>query len=184
MNYCNQCGASVVWRIPEGEDSPRFVCNSCHTIHYQNPKMVIGAIPVLDDKLLLCRRAIEPCLGKWTLPAGYLENGETIEECARRESMEEAFAKLDNMQPYVLLNLPFINQVYFIYRADLLNSDYRPGTESLDVKLVSPAEIPWDDLAFAVIREVLKIYTEDLEKGSFPFRVIDMEAPPKKKTCV
>ncbi len=184
MRYCNQCGSSVAWRIPEGEDSPRFVCNSCHTIHYQNPKMVIGAIPVLDDKLLLCRRAIEPCLGKWTLPAGYLENGETIEECARRESMEEAFAELDNMQPYTLLNLPFINQVYFMYRADLVNRDYRPGTESLDVKLVSPAEVPWDDLAFAVIREVLRIYTEDLEKGSFPFRVIDMEAPPKKKICV
>lgn len=184
MKYCNQCGSTLTWRIPEGEDRPRFVCDSCHTIHYQNPKMVIGALPIQDEKLLLCRRAIEPCLGKWTLPAGYLENGETIEECARRESMEEAYAELDNMQPYALLNLPFINQVYFMYRADLVNHDYRPGTESLEVKMVSPKKLPWDDLAFAVIREVLRIYTEDLEKGSYPFRVIDMEAPPKKKICV
>ncbi len=146
--------------------------------------MVIGAIPVADEKILICRRAIEPCLGKWTLPAGYLENGETIEECARRESMEEAFAELANMQPYVLINLSFINQVYFMYRADLVNRDYRPGTESLEVKMVSTAELPWDDLAFAVIREVLKIYIEDLRRGSFPFRVIDMDAPPKKKICV
>ena len=184
MNYCSQCGSSVSWRIPEGEDSPRFVCDSCNFIHYQNPRMVIGAIPVIDDKLLLCRRAIEPCLGKWTLPAGYLENGETIEECARRESMEEAYAKLDNMQPYLLLNLPFINQVYFIYRAHLVNHDYRAGTESLEVKLLPPSQIPWNDLAFAVIRKSLRMYIADLAKGSFPFRVIDMEAPPEKKICV
>lgn len=184
MNYCNQCGSKVTRRIPDGEDSPRFVCNSCNTIHYQNPNMVIGAIPIKGEKILMCRRAIEPCLGKWTLPAGYLENNETIEECARRESMEEAYAKLGNMQPYALLNLPFINQVYFMYRADLVNSDFRPGTESLEVKLVSLSELPWDDLAFGVIREVLRMYTEDLGKGHFPFRVIDMEAPLKKKICV
>jgi len=174
MKFCSNCGSGVVWRIPEGDDSPRFVCESCNIIHYQNPKMVIGAIPSMDNKILMCRRAIEPCVGRWTLPAGYLENNETIEECALRESIEEAWAKLDNLQPYALLNLPFINQVYFIYRADLVNNDFHAGAESLEVKLIHPQQIPWDELAFKVIRRVLEMYVEDLKTNRFPFRVVDI----------
>ena len=158
MNYCSNCGKPLKLRIPSGDDRPRFVCNGCETIHYSNPKMVVGSIPESNGKILLCRRAIEPRLGKWTLPAGYMENGETVADCAKRESLEEALAKVENLRPYALLNLPHINQVYFIFRAHLANDDYGAGSESLEVKLYRPDDIPWSELAFPVIHEVLKLY--------------------------
>lgn len=174
MKYCSNCGAEITWKTPEGEDRPRFVCEQCKVIHYTNPKVVAGAIPARDGKILLCRRAIEPRLGKWTLPAGYLENGESVEECARRETIEEACATLDILHPYSLLNITFINQVYIIYRARLINDDFRPGTESLDVKLFSPETIPWENIAFPVIDEVLKLYCRDLQTDYFPFREVNI----------
>lgn len=180
MKYCSNCGAEVAWKIPQGEDRHRFFCEQCKMIHYTNPRVVAGAIPIQDGKILLCRRAIEPRHGKWTLPAGYLENGESVEECARRETIEEACAILDNMHPYSLLNLSFINQVYFIYRARLANDDFRPGTESLDVQLFPPENLPWDDIAFAVISKVLKMYCHDLSNEHFPFREINI-VPDNKK---
>jgi ADP-ribose pyrophosphatase YjhB (NUDIX family) len=136
--------------------------------------MVVGSIPESNGKILLCRRAIEPRLGKWTLPAGYLENGETVSECAKRESFEEALARVENLKPYALLNLTFINQVYFIFRAHLANHDYGAGSESLEVKLYRPDDIPWSELAFPVIHEVLTLYCGDLLTGEFPFRMVDM----------
>jgi ADP-ribose pyrophosphatase YjhB (NUDIX family) len=136
--------------------------------------MVVGSIPESNGKILLCRRAIEPRLGKWTLPAGYLENGETVSKCARRESFEEALARLENLRPYALLNLPFINQVYFMFRAHLANHDYGAGSESLEVTLYRPDDIPWTELAFPVIHEVLKLYCGDLMTGEFPFRMVDI----------
>lgn len=174
MNYCSSCGERLVLRVPPGDDRPRFVCNGCETIHYSNPKMVVGSIPEANGKILLCRRAIEPRLGKWTLPAGYLENGETVSDCAKRESFEEALARVENLRPYALLNLPFINQVYFIFRAHLANHDYGAGSESLEVKLYRPEDIPWLELAFPVIHEVLKLYCEDLVTGEFPFHMVDI----------
>jgi ADP-ribose pyrophosphatase YjhB (NUDIX family) len=136
--------------------------------------MVVGCIPASNDKILLCRRAIEPRIGKWTLPAGYLENGETVSDCARRETFEEAQARVENLKPYALLNLSFINQVYFIFRAHLANHDYQAGSESLEVKLYGSDVIPWSELAFPVIHEVLQLYCADLVTGEFPFRTVDV----------
>ncbi len=136
--------------------------------------MVVGTLPVMGGKILLCRRAIEPRCNMWTLPAGWLENGETLADCATRETFEEAWATVEDLQPYVLLNLPFINQLYFIYRARLINHDFHAGSESLEVKLFSPAEIPWDKLAFSAIHETLRRYCKDLQRGEFPFRVVDI----------
>lgn len=175
MNYCSECGGKVSWRIPPLEDMPRFVCNNCGAIHYENPKMVVGAIPEGNGKILFCRRAIDPRRDKWTLPAGYLENGETISACAQREALEEAWAQIESLKPYALINIPFINQVYFMFRARLVNDDYRAGIESLEVKLFSVEEIPWDDLAFRVIHDVLQTYREDVKTGVFPFRIMDVE---------
>jgi ADP-ribose pyrophosphatase YjhB (NUDIX family) len=174
MNYCPECAGKVTLKITEGDERPRFVCGLCQTIFYTNPKMVIGAIPEWDGSILLCRRAIEPARGKWTLPAGYLENGETISECAIRETAEEACAVIADLRPYVLVNLPHINQVYFIFRSQLVENKFQPGIESLEVKLFFPAEIPWTELAFGSIKEVLKLYCEDLRINKFPFQIIDI----------
>lgn len=179
MNFCSQCGAAVSWRAVE-DDRERHVCDNCDTIHYQNPKMVVGAIPSTGEKILICRRSIEPCRGMWTLPAGYLENGETIEQCARRETMEEATAKLENLRPYTLVNLPFINQVYFMFLADLVNDDFHAGSESLEVKLIKLDEIPWENIAFSVIEKVLTLYCHDSASGSYPFRVLNLDPPETK----
>lgn len=179
MNYCSHCGGEVRLQIPKGEDRKRYVCNRCNTIHYQNPRMVAGAIPVIAGRILLCRRAIEPRRTKWTIPAGYLENGESVEQCARRETKEEANAFLDEMIPYSLLNITFIDQVYFIYRARLVNHDYSPGDESLEVKLFRPEALPWDEMAFPVIRKALELYHLDLNEGVFPFREVDIPISAK-----
>ena len=136
--------------------------------------MVVGCIPESDGKILLCRRAIEPRFGKWTLPAGYMENGETVSDCAKREAFEEVLARVEDLRPYALLNLPFINQVYFIFRAQLTNRDYQAGNESLEVELYRPDDIPWSELAFPVIHEVLKLYSGDLVTGEFPFRMVNI----------
>lgn len=162
MNYCSNCGAEVNLEIPEGDDRARHVCKTCHTIHYQNPRLVAGAIVESSGKILLCRRAIEPQYGKWTIPAGYMENGETVEQCARRETLEEAGAAIEDMRAYSLLNISFINQVYFVYLARLAGKHFSPGAESLAVDFFSPESIPWDELAFRVVRKVLKVYCSDL----------------------
>lgn len=160
--------------MPEGDNRQRKVCENCHTIFYSNPKTVVGVIPVWNDKILLCRRAIEPSLGKWTLPAGYLENGETLTECAIRETEEEACAKIIDLIPYVVLNIPHINQVYFMFRAKLAGDTYAAGDESLEVKLVLPEDIPWSDLSFPSIKESLRMYCEDLHSERFHFRSHDI----------
>ena len=123
MNYCSHCGAAVALKIPENDNRPRFVCDSCDTIHYQNPKIVAGALPVWGEQVLLCRRAINPRYGLWTLPAGFMENGETTEQAAARETWEEATATLGNMQLYTVVSLPYISQVYMMYRAELPAAD-------------------------------------------------------------
>jgi len=175
MNYCSKCGARVTVRIPAGDDRPRFVCDTCQSIHYQNPNIVVGSIPVLGDKILLCRRAIRPRLGKWTLPAGYLENGETLVEAAKREAYEEARAKLSDLTPYALLNLTFVNQVYVIFRCRLADHNFAPGAESSEVQLLAEHDISWEELAFSSIREALKCYFTDRKKGSFPFHMADIK---------
>ncbi len=164
MRFCSQCGAPVVQRIPDGDDRPRYVCDACSTIHYQNPKLVVGCIPEWEGRILLCRRAIEPRRGLWTLPAGFMENGETTQEGAARETLEEAQARVAIGAPYALFNLPHINQVYLIFRAQLLGGEFAPGPESLETRLFSAAEIPWAELAFPVIKETLKLYQGDCSR--------------------
>lgn len=170
MNYCHQCGKPVVKRVPEGDNQSRFVCDHCQTIHYQNPKIVAGAIPVIGDKILLCKRAIEPRYGFWTLPAGFMENGETVEQAAMRESMEEAHANIELEQLYSVFSLPHVNQVYMMFRARLLDENYAAGAESLEVKLFSEDEIPWDQLAFRTIHYTLKYFYADRRRGNFEMR--------------
>ena len=174
MNYCPHCGAPVTSKIPEADDRPRFVCEACAVIHYQNPKMVVGTIPETGGSILLCRRAIEPARDKWTLPAGYLENGETLQEGAARETLEEAGYQVSDLVPYAIANIASINQVYIMFRCSLADSAGAPGSESLEIKLFQPPEIPWQELAFRSIREVLKLYCQDREEGKFPFHMIDI----------
>ena len=180
MNYCSQCGSQVSARIPEGDDRPRFICDICNMIHYQNPKMVVGCIPEWEDRILLCKRSIEPKVGKWTLPAGYLENGETVVDGAKRETVEEAGARVEMLEPYALMSIADISQIYLIFRARMVDTEFAPGKESLEVKLFSEGEIPWDDLAFIVIRETLIRYFEDRRIGDFKFQMGDITPPPRK----
>lgn len=171
MNYCSHCGSPLVSCIPDGDDRPRFVCERCKTVHYENPKLVVGCIATWKDGILFCRRAIEPRYGKWTLPAGFLENGETVAEGAKRETLEEAQARVAGLIPYTLYNLTFVNQVYLIFRGRLMDRNFAPGEESLEVCLFTEAEIPWDEIAFPVIRESLSLYVADLHVGVFPFHM-------------
>lgn len=174
MKFCSQCGAMVKYKIPEGDNLPRFVCDACGTIHYQNPKIVTGCIPEWEDKILLCRRAIEPRQGLWTLPAGFMENAETSNEGAARETLEEACAQVEVGDLYSLFNIPHINQVYLLFRARLLDLDFSPGEESLEVKLFTESEIPWDELAFAVVKETLERYFKDRSSGAYTLQVGDI----------
>lgn len=174
MNYCSQCGHALVVRIPDGDNLPRHVCGHCGEIHYQNPKMVVGCLPEWEDRVLLCQRAIEPGYGKWTLPAGFMENGETTAEGAAREAREEANARLELIALYTLFNLPDINQVYLLYRARLLDLDYRAGEESLDVALFREDDIPWDTLAFPTIEHTLRHFFEDRRNARFTLHTADI----------
>jgi ADP-ribose pyrophosphatase YjhB (NUDIX family) len=174
MNYCSQCGAGIERCIPPGDDRPRFVCGACGTIHYQNPKLVVGCIPEWGEKIILCRRAIEPRQGKWTLPAGYLENGETASDGAIRETLEEACVQVKIIHLYALYSIPFINQVYLMFRARLMDPNYKAGNESLEVRLFSEDEIPWGHLAFRVIERTLERYFSDRLSGEYRFHMDDI----------
>lgn len=174
MNYCTDCGAGLAFKIPPGDDRPRFVCDACRTVHYENPKMVVGCIAEWENRILMCRRSIEPRYGRWTFPAGYLENGETVSEAAKRETFEEARARVERLIPYALFNLTFVNEVYLIFRGRLVDTNYEPGHESLEVELMTEDEIPWDQIAFSVIRATLKCYFKDRETNDFFFHMGDI----------
>ena len=174
MNYCSNCGAKLNYRIPDGDDLLRYICDTCHVIHYINPKIVVGCIPEWENKILLCRRAIEPRKGKWTLPAGYLENDETLAEGARRETFEETKAHVEIIAPYAIFNLTFINQIYLMFRGQLIDNTFGPSSESTHVELFSEKDIPWDDLAFNVMQETLVRFFKDHSIGVFPFQMGDI----------
>ena len=167
MKFCSACGASVVYQVPEDDSRERAVCTDCGTIHYQNPKIIAGTLPIWGDQVLLCKRAIEPRRGYWTLPAGFLENTETVSEGALRETKEEANAVSDNIRLFFMCDLRHISQIYMMYLGKLSNGEYSAGPESEEVRLFSESEIPWDDIAFSVIEKTLELYFQDKKKGNF-----------------
>jgi ADP-ribose pyrophosphatase YjhB (NUDIX family) len=180
MKFCSQCGRPVSQRVPTGDNLPRYVCDHCDIVHYQNPNIVTGCIPVYGAQILLCKRAIEPRYGLWTLPAGFMENAETLEQAAMRESMEEANANVQLQGIYTVLSLPHANQVYIMYLAELLDTNFSAGSESLEVKLFNEADIPWDALAFRTIHYTLKYFFEDRRRGQFEVRSHLVEPQGKK----
>ncbi|MBF8779860.1 NUDIX hydrolase [Pseudomonas fulva] len=168
MKFCSACGHPVIQRIPDGDSRPRYVCDHCHTIHYQNPNIVAGVLPTWGSQVLLCRRAIEPRRGYWTLPAGFMENGETLEQAARRETVEEACARVGEMALYQLFDLPHINQVHVFFRAELTDLDFAIGVESLEVRLFEEQEVPWAELAFRTVARTLECYYRDRVGRNYP----------------
>jgi len=174
IKYCIACGAPTELKIPEDDDHNRAVCKKCGEIHYQNPKMVVGCIPEIDGQILLCKRNIEPQKGLWTLPAGYLECNESVAEGAKRETKEETRADVEIIAPYRLCNIVFVSQIYFIYRAKLLTKNFGPTSESTEVRLFKEKDIPWNDIAFIVIKKTLQHYFEDRKKGTYSFETFDL----------
>ena len=167
MNFCSNCGARVAYRVPPGDSLPRHVCDACGTIHYQNPKLIVGCVAEWQERILLCRRAIEPRHGLWTVPAGFLENGETTAAGAMRETLEEANARIEIDGLFAIWNIPHISQVYMLFRGRLLDPDVSPGAETLEVKLVTEEEVPWQQIAFATVRNTLTHYFNDRRQGEF-----------------
>lgn len=174
MKYCSHCSHPVAVRIPAGDNLPRFVCEFCGTIHYQNPKIVAGCIACWEDRILLCRRAIEPRHGMWTVPAGFMENGETVAQAAARETVEEACAEVQDLRLHGLFNIPHISQVYIMFHAQLVAPRFAAGAESLDVKLVKEQEIPWDELAFPVVHHSLKLFLADRAADRYDTHMLDI----------
>lgn len=175
MKFCSDCGNPVSKRIPEGDDRPRYCCDHCDIIHYQNPRIIVGIIPTVSDQVLLCRRAIEPRKGFWTVPAGFMENGETTLEGAVRETWEEARARVQSVTLYRLFDLPYINQVYIFYRAELSDNEFEAGPESLEVSLFSEQDVPWSEIAFPVVTESLREFFNDRLTGDYPVRVSEVD---------
>ncbi|MGA8261819.1 MAG: NUDIX hydrolase [Arenicellales bacterium] len=175
MNYCSNCGQPVVVRVPEGDTLPRYVCDHCDAIHYQNPKIVAGCIPVWGDEILLCKRGIEPRLGKWTLPAGFMENGETVQQAAARETLEEALAPVKNIELFGMFNIPHVNQVYVMFRATLPEKEFGAGHETLSCMLVTEDRIPWPEIAFPVVDRTLRLFLEDRRNNEFRIHTGDIE---------
>ena len=169
MKFCANCGARVVSRVPPGDSLPRWVCDNCGEIHYQNPKLVVGTVPEYEAKVLLCRRAIEPRYGYWTLPAGFMENDETTAQAVLRETLEEAGATVELGEPFTLISVPRVNQVHLFYRARLRNLEFKPGEETLEVALVEEAAIPWQEIAFRTVGLTLKRWLADRSRGSYAF---------------
>ena len=173
--YCSVCGAPTTSTIPEGDNRHRQVCSECGFIHYENPRLVVGCVAEFDGRILMCRRAIEPRLGYWTLPAGFMENGETTAEAAMRETDEEAGARVIIDAPFAMVSIAHIHQVHLFYRGHLSSPDFAAGEESLEVALLLPTEIPWEDLAFRSVRFCLERYLTDRQAGSFGFHESSLE---------
>ncbi|MFL6653402.1 MAG: NUDIX hydrolase, partial [Sulfurifustis sp.] len=174
MKFCSQCGSTVELIVPKGDTHARHVCSQCGEIHYLNPKVVVGCVPRWEGRVLMCRRAIEPRYGLWTLPAGFLENNETTIEGAARETLEEAAARVRITQLYTMFNVPQISQIYVMFLADLLAPEFGPGTESLEVALYDEAEIPWDRIAFPVVEQTLRFYFDDQRRSRFGVHIGDI----------
>lgn len=178
LRHCTQCGALLERRVPPGDDRERSVCPACGHVHYVNPKLVVGCVIEEHGRLLLCRRSIEPRAGLWTVPAGYLELGETAAAGAAREAREEACAEVEVLAPYALMNLTFVGQIYLLFRARLTDGRFAAGDETLEARLFAEEEIPWEEIAFASVEETLRLYLADRPAGRFPFHMGDI---PQKR---
>lgn len=179
MKFCSDCGAPVSHRIPTGDKLPRHVCDACGTIHYENPLIIVGCIAEWEDRVLLCRRAIEPAHGLWTVPAGFMENGETTEDGAIRETLEEANARVEIGPLYALYNIPHINQVYMLFRGWLKDTQVSPGVETLEARLFKEDEMPWDRIAFESIGNALQRYYSDRRTGEFRLHTATVDQTQK-----
>jgi ADP-ribose pyrophosphatase YjhB (NUDIX family) len=175
IRHCKRCGAATTYRVPADDNRERAVCGACALVHYENPLNVVGTLPVWGDRVLLCRRAIEPRYGLWTLPAGFMELGETTEQGALRETDEEAGARVRLLGLFSVLNVLRVGQVHLFYRAELLDTDFAPGSESLEVALFREPEIPWEELAFRTVRDTLRSYFADRARGSFGLHCGDID---------
>lgn len=171
MHFCTACGQRTQEKIPLGDQQLRQVCSECGTIHYVNPKVICGALALWEGKVLLCRRAIEPRYGLWTLPAGYMELFETMEQGSARETREEALAEVDIEQLYCMYNIPRIGQIYVLFKAQIINGQFGAGEETLESRLFSEEEIPWDQLAFPSVERTLRHYFADLKQQHFPMHL-------------
>ena len=175
IKHCKNCGAAVAYRVPDdGDTKQRAVCPACHTIHYENPLNVVGTVPYFGERVLLCKRNIEPRWGKWTLPAGFMELGETTAQGAARETDEEAGAQIEMEELFSVMNVPRVGQVHLFYRAKLLSDQFNPGVETIEAKLFTEAEIPWEEIAFRTVKETLEHFFADRRVGRFGFHNIDI----------
>jgi ADP-ribose pyrophosphatase YjhB (NUDIX family) len=174
IKHCRACGSTIAYRIPSDDNRERAVCGQCGTVHYENPLNVVGTLPVWQDQVLLCKRNIEPRYGLWTLPAGFMELGETLEAGALRETDEEAGARVELQGLFTLLNVVRVGQVHFFYRARLLDINFNPGPETIEARLFTESEVPWDQLAFRTVRETLHRYFDDRRRGRFELHFADI----------
>lgn len=174
IKHCKACGGEAPYGIPPDDNRERAICAVCGTIHYENPLNVVGTVPVWHDKVLLCRRNIEPRRGFWTLPAGFMELGETTAEGAIRETVEEAGARIDLHGLFAVLNVVRVGQVHLFYRATLRDTDFAPGAETLEARLFAEDEVPWEELAFRTVCETLLRYFEDRRRGQFEVHCADI----------
>ncbi len=177
MNFCSNCGATVVSKIPEGDHRPRFVCESCGMIHYKNPLLVLGCVPEWQNKILLCRRAIEPRRGFWTMPAGFMETGETLQAAAARECYEEALAEVDIGSLLAVVTVTHAHQVHVMFRAALRRPQFAPGPESLEVVLCEERDVPWAELAFPSVEFALRKYFADRAAGRQDHHFVELNRP-------
>jgi len=175
MKFCPNCAAPLTRRVPPGDSLPRDLCDACGSIHYQNPRMVVGCVPEWESRILLCRRAIEPRYGYWTLPAGFMENGESTGQGAARETLEEAGARVELLAPFSMISVPYVNQVHLFFRARLLDLEFKPGDESLEVALFEESRMPWKDIAFRTGNLTLKFWFADRARNSFGFHAEDLK---------
>ncbi len=175
IKHCKNCGTAVAYRIPDdGDTKHRAVCPACHTVHYENPLNVVGTVPHFGDRILLCKRNIEPRFGKWTLPAGFMELDETLAEGAARETVEEAGAQFEMEGLFSILNVARVGQVHMFYRARLTSDQFDPGTETIEAKLFLESEIPWGEIAFRTVKETLEHYFADCKAGAFAIHTVDI----------
>src|SRR5690554_6757361 len=177
QRYCSQCGKPITQRIPPDDNRLRAVCEHCGAVHYQNPRNVVDVLPVWQDKILLCRRAIEPRYDKWTLPAGFMELGETTAQGAMRETQEEAGAQIELGPLYTIIDVPQAEQVHFFYLATVTSEALYPGPESLEAAFFPLDDIPWSELSFRTVSTTLRHYVEDAKSGVFPIHHYDLPEP-------